>query len=178
MAVVVPVTFRFPARLAPAARHVSLVGSFNGWDPAAHPMRRAEDGGWAITVYLPPARVVYTFSVDGVMWLDPQDEGRLPNGWGSEYSVRHVAANSVALRVEAPARARQEAASRSGSREKAGASTARAEVARGCGNAALSRQRPAVNSGRLEQLGPERRRSRHAGGEYPLDGRRRCNLKN
>jgi 1,4-alpha-glucan branching enzyme len=113
MAVVVPVTFRFPARLAPAARNVSVVGSFNGWDPAAHPMRRAEDGGWAITVYLPPARVVYTFSVDGVMWLDPEDEGRLPNGWGSEYSVRHVAANSVALRVEAPARARPEAASRS-----------------------------------------------------------------
>lgn len=25
------------------------------------------------------------------MWLDPGDDGRIPNGWGSEYSVRHVA---------------------------------------------------------------------------------------
>jgi hypothetical protein len=28
--------------------------------------------------------------VDGAMWLDPEDEGRLPNGWGSEYSLRHI----------------------------------------------------------------------------------------
>ncbi|HEV2356483.1 MAG TPA: isoamylase early set domain-containing protein [bacterium] len=92
MTTVIPVTFRFPARLAPAAGNVSLVGSFNGWDSAAHRMRRAANAEWAITVYLPPGRVVYLFSVDGVMWLDPEDDGRLPNGWGSEYSVRHVSA--------------------------------------------------------------------------------------
>lgn len=93
MTTVVPVTFRFPMRLAPAAGHVSLVGSFNGWDSASHSMRqRAANAEWTITVYLPPGRVVYLFSVDGAMWLDPEDDGRLPNGWGSEYSVRHVSA--------------------------------------------------------------------------------------
>jgi hypothetical protein len=30
------------------------------------------------------------------MWLDPADEGRVPNGWGSEYSVRHVASGAEA----------------------------------------------------------------------------------
>lgn len=91
MATLVPVTFSFPARLAPSARTVSVIGSFNGWNSAVHRMRRTSDGEWAVTVYLTPGRAVYCFSVDGVMWLDPTDEGRVPNGWGSEYSVRHVA---------------------------------------------------------------------------------------
>jgi len=97
MTIVVPVTFRFSASLAPNACHVSVVGSFNGWDPVAHPMRRTGTREWAITVYLSPGRVVYLFSVDDVMWLDPEDDGRLPNGWGSEYSLRHVATERVTL---------------------------------------------------------------------------------
>src|SRR5438445_12610879 len=34
-------------------------------------------------------------SVDGAALLDPEDEGRLPNGWGSEYLVRYVIAGEV-----------------------------------------------------------------------------------
>ena len=102
MATVVPVTFRFPARLAPAARSVSVVGSFNGWNPTVHRMRRATDAQWAITVYLPPSRAVYLFCVDGAMWLDPEDEGRLPNGWGSDYSVRHIVAGEALRDQHAP----------------------------------------------------------------------------
>ena len=69
-----------------------MVGSFNGRDPTAHRMRRTEDDAWAITVYLAADRAVYLFSVDGVMWVDPADDERLPNGGGSEYSVRRVGA--------------------------------------------------------------------------------------
>jgi 1,4-alpha-glucan branching enzyme len=101
MTTVVPVTFGFPAHLASAARSVSVVGSFNGWNPAAHRMRRTKDDLWVITVYLPPGRAVYLFAVDGVMWLDPEDDERLPNGWGSEYSVRHVAAETAPVEVTA-----------------------------------------------------------------------------
>ena len=90
MATVVPTTFRFPARLVPTARRVSVVGSFNGWNPTVHAMRRPQDDDWTITVYLSPGRAVYLFSVDGVMWLDPEDDERIPNGWGSEYSIRLV----------------------------------------------------------------------------------------
>jgi len=46
-----------------------------------------------ITLYLPPGRTIYCFNVDGAYWLDPDDDGRVPNGWGSEYSVRHVGAS-------------------------------------------------------------------------------------
>lgn len=42
-------------------------------------MHRTKDGERAVTVYLPPGRVVYLRSVDGVMWLDPENEARLPN---------------------------------------------------------------------------------------------------
>jgi 1,4-alpha-glucan branching enzyme len=90
MGTLIPVTFRFPARLAPAATHVTLASTFNGWNPHAHPLTRQPDGDWATTVYLPPGRVVYCFYVDGVFWLDPEDDERTPNSWGSEYSVRHV----------------------------------------------------------------------------------------
>src|SRR3974390_3016831 len=31
--------------VAPGAKHVNLVGDFNGWDPAASPMNRQPDGG-------------------------------------------------------------------------------------------------------------------------------------
>jgi Carbohydrate-binding module 48 (Isoamylase N-terminal domain) len=103
MTTLVPVRFCFPTRLAPTARNVSVIAPFNRWNTDAHRMRRTRDGDWAITVYLPPGRVVYLFSVDGVMWLDPEDEGRLPNGWGSEYSVRHIVAEPTPVEMAASA---------------------------------------------------------------------------
>jgi hypothetical protein len=90
MTTLIPVVFRFPPALAPAARNVAVLGSFNRWAPAAHRLTMTADGGWTITIYLPPGRILYHFAVDGVFWLDPFDEERLPNGWGSEYSVRYV----------------------------------------------------------------------------------------
>jgi len=87
---VVPVTFRFPRHLVKDARRVSLVGAFNQWSSHAHPLTRTPEGDWHATIALPPGRIAYLFDVDGTHWLDPYDEGREPNGWGSEYSVRCV----------------------------------------------------------------------------------------
>jgi hypothetical protein len=67
-----------------------VVGPFNGWDPTVHPLVRTTYGDWKITIYLPPGRVIYHFDVDGAAWLDPSDEERIRNAWGSEYSVRHI----------------------------------------------------------------------------------------
>jgi hypothetical protein len=66
------------------------VGTFNGWNPTAHHLVLAPEGDWRTTVYLPPGRIVYYFLVDGIAWLDPYDDGRIPNSWGTEYSVRYV----------------------------------------------------------------------------------------
>ncbi len=64
-----PIRFHF---LAPAAASVSLVGDFNGWSPAAHPMGRQADGSWFIQVALTHARHYYQFLVDGEPTLDPE----------------------------------------------------------------------------------------------------------
>jgi len=99
----IPVVFRFPASLVPTARCASLIATFNGWDPRAHPMTKTSSGEWYTTVYLPPGRVLYCIWVDGTSWLDPHDEGRVPNGWGSEYSVRRVRSDEAALASRDPA---------------------------------------------------------------------------
>jgi anti-anti-sigma factor len=91
---IVPVTFIFSGRLVANARRVSIIGPFNHWNPNVHPLRKAPDGDWVTTLYLTPGRIVYYFDVDGTYWLDPDDDGRVPNAWGSEYSVRHVNALS------------------------------------------------------------------------------------
>ncbi len=88
--VVVPVIFRLPVGLVPNARRVAVRGSFNGWSADEHVLRKSLDGEWRVTVYLCPSRIIYYFDVDGVPWLDPDDDGRVPNGWGSEHSVRRV----------------------------------------------------------------------------------------
>lgn len=90
MMTLVPVIFRFPGKLAPRAGQVAVVGPFNGWNPAVHLLTKTADGDWTITIYLPPGHTIYQFSIDGAFWLDPYDEGRVPNGWGSEYSIRYV----------------------------------------------------------------------------------------
>jgi hypothetical protein len=88
---VVPVTFHLPGPRVPTARRVSVLGSFNQWNAQVHRLRKSPEGDWAITIYLSPGRIVYCFDVDGTAWLDLQDDGRVPNCWGSEYSVRNIA---------------------------------------------------------------------------------------
>jgi 1,4-alpha-glucan branching enzyme len=60
---------------APAAAQVHLMGDFNDWDPAAHPMKRQPDGAWLIQLPLNNGRHHYRFLVDGKAILDPRGEG-------------------------------------------------------------------------------------------------------
>jgi len=60
---------------APSAQSVYLMGDFNGWNPASHPMRRRDDGCWFIEVQLPHGHHRYQFLVDGKPVLDPQGTG-------------------------------------------------------------------------------------------------------
>ena len=88
--VVQAIEFRLSATRTPAARCVSLVGEFNAWDPMAHPMARGEHGDWSLVVGLPAGVHAYLFFVDGAWYNDPADDGRVPSGWGNEYSLRVV----------------------------------------------------------------------------------------
>ncbi len=73
-----------------AAQEVSLVGSFNNWDPQANPLRRDNtEGVWVAEVRLPPGHHEYAFNVDG-HWVPDADA---PLGASDEFGI----ANSVIL---------------------------------------------------------------------------------
>jgi hypothetical protein len=56
----VAVTFTYKPRAWQAQVYaVTVPGSWNGWDPTAHPMTEQSDGTWAVTIYLSPG--VYEF---------------------------------------------------------------------------------------------------------------------
>ncbi len=68
--------------VAPAARRVSLVGDFNGWDAAATPMVRSDGRStWSVSVHLPPGRHVYAFVVDDSDWVSDPQAPLAPEHW-------------------------------------------------------------------------------------------------
>lgn len=73
--------------LAPAARSVSLVGDFNHWNPASHPMRLAVDKSWQISLELKHGHHRYAFLVDGVLTLDPRAQGVTRNDQNERVSL-------------------------------------------------------------------------------------------
>jgi len=64
---------------APGAGHVSLIGDFNYWNPAATPMARQPDGRWMATLDLAHGYHEYVFLVDGKPVLDPNATGKTRN---------------------------------------------------------------------------------------------------
>lgn len=68
----VPVNF---ICFAPQAKHVSIVGDFNAWDPALNPMKRQPDGAWLVQLMLCHGHHHYMFCVDEKLVLDPRAQG-------------------------------------------------------------------------------------------------------
>ena len=65
-----------------------MAGTFNDWEPSAHPMEEGAAGEWVLAVPLEPGRYEYKFIVDGVWCCDPAAgdatvPGCVPNGIGS-----------------------------------------------------------------------------------------------
>ena len=67
---------------AAQAKTVSLVGDFNQWNPAAHPMKQMPDHCWLLQVELKHGHHRYAFLVDGVLTLDPHAQGITRNDKG------------------------------------------------------------------------------------------------
>ncbi len=72
---------------APHAAQVDLVGDFNKWQPAAHPMQRMPDGWWKTDLELPHGYHHYLFLVDGKPVLDPKAMGKARNAQGEPVSL-------------------------------------------------------------------------------------------
>ena len=65
--------------VAPEARHVTLVGDFNDWNPTATPLVQMPDGRWMASMELPHGFHQYLFLVDGKPVLDPNASGKARN---------------------------------------------------------------------------------------------------
>jgi 1,4-alpha-glucan branching enzyme len=74
---------------APSAKRVSLVGDFNGWNPAAVPMRRGDRSSdvWIVNVRLQPGRHVFAFSIDGALRADSAAPRAVEDDFGVPGSV-------------------------------------------------------------------------------------------
>lgn len=71
------------------ARQVSVVGTFNGWDPRAHPLQGPDrDGVWSLALPLAPGRYRYVFVVDEGRWVtDPDALAYEDDGFGGSNAL-------------------------------------------------------------------------------------------
>ena len=74
----------------PDAHDVHLVGSFNGWNPRATPLRRDPLGDWSVELLLPPGEYRYRFLVDGAWHDDPSAQQTAMNPFGGFDAVLNV----------------------------------------------------------------------------------------
>ena len=72
---------------APQSREVSVAGSFNGWNPRKHPMRKTADGRWEKSVILEPGTYEYKFFADGRWVEDFRDAQQCPNCFGTSNNI-------------------------------------------------------------------------------------------
>ena len=65
---------------APAAKRVSVVGDFTGWDATRAVMTRDSGSGlWSVSLALPAGRHVYAFLVDDSVWVRDPRAPRAPD---------------------------------------------------------------------------------------------------
>jgi len=86
---------RVTFRLTSAAQSAALLGDFNLWSPAAHPLERAEDGSLGVTVALEPGDYRFRYLVDGEWVNDDAADGLAPNLFGTTDSIVAIAAAPV-----------------------------------------------------------------------------------
>jgi 1,4-alpha-glucan branching enzyme len=73
--------------VAPEAKSVFVIGSFNDWNPTAHPMKRQPDGGWHAQIPLAHGHHHYQFLIDGRPALDPRAQGVVRNEKNEKVSL-------------------------------------------------------------------------------------------
>jgi 1,4-alpha-glucan branching enzyme len=75
--------------LAPEAKQVSLVGSFNGWAGEANQMKMSNGTGlWSVDVPLRAGEYTFMYLVDGKRWVTPpMAEDFVMDGFGQTNGV-------------------------------------------------------------------------------------------
>ncbi len=75
--------------LAPGAKQVNLVGSFNGWGKNATPMKIMDSSGlWLVDVPLKEGEHTFMYLIDGTRWITPPlAEDFVTDGFGQVNGV-------------------------------------------------------------------------------------------
>ena len=69
----------------------SIVGDFNDWRVARHPLEMTDGQNWHITLQLARGTYQYKFFIDGIRWEeDPQNPNRVVNEFGTSNSILEV----------------------------------------------------------------------------------------
>jgi 1,4-alpha-glucan branching enzyme len=85
-AATVTVRFTLPAEVD--AEFASVVGDFNGWNPANGVMDRDDDGRfWRSVDVVPGKRYQYRFLLDGDRWVNGSADSTVANEFGGENAV-------------------------------------------------------------------------------------------
>jgi hypothetical protein len=67
---------------------VSVVGSFNSWNPYATPMRRRSNNTRSHTIECDEGEMIaFRYLLDGHLWFDDPDADQLPNNLGGTHSA-------------------------------------------------------------------------------------------
>jgi serine protease AprX len=80
----------------PGARRVSVVGAWNGWQPACQLLQPQSDGWWHSIIRLPTGRHLYRFWLEDATtsappWQpDPENPVRCESGYRQDHSVIFV----------------------------------------------------------------------------------------
>jgi diguanylate cyclase (GGDEF)-like protein len=83
--------FRYHPEAGAEVRQVSVVGSFNGWDPQADVMHLEQDGSYHATVPLASGTYEYKFVLNLTHWIsDPAAGDYISDGYGGQNSVAQV----------------------------------------------------------------------------------------
>jgi 1,4-alpha-glucan branching enzyme len=121
----VEVTFTMPA--LEGVTRLYVVGDFNNWSIVSHPMTRAADGAWGITLPLDEKRDYQFryFDNNGHWHNDWQADAYVPNNFGGDNSVVSAIAEASATAAEPaeaePAKPKRRAPARKKAEGEAGA---------------------------------------------------------
>jgi 1,4-alpha-glucan branching enzyme len=78
------ITFCLPAD--EPAGEVSVVGTFNGWEPGRHELKPRRDGTRTVSVTLEPGSYAFRYLAAGGVWLDDEQADGIA-AQGSELRV-------------------------------------------------------------------------------------------
>jgi len=78
------IAFWLPKDFAPGAQSIAVAGSFNGWDPCSHPLKKLENGDFSLTVEVAAGKEYqFRFVVDDARW---ENAGNADKYVWSEYA--------------------------------------------------------------------------------------------